>query len=117
MTHHMIECILSDACDGPAIAYWAKGKDIVRKAGEINYVHSFKVADNDPDGSGPVKKGWKLIDEKAIMKAREKIVNEDVGIHRSIAAQFVGPIDKWEYDSDGVDALIQVAFFGKIVYG
>lgn len=114
MTHQTIQYILSDAFDGSAIAYWAKAKDVIRGT---YYVTSFKVADNDPDGSGPIKKGWKVINEKAIMKARDKMMNEDVGIHRSIAAQFVGPIENWEYDNDGVDALIQVAFFGEVRYG
>lgn len=109
----MIRNILTDAVEGPAIAYWAAGGDINR---DVDGIVSFQVMDAGPDGS-PVKEGMFLIDEAAIMAAREKIINTDVDLNRDTAAQFVGPVDKWEYDQDGIDALIQVAVFGKIVYG
>lgn len=106
--------ILSAAVDGPAIAYWAKGRNVRRDA-EGNVV-SFEVADGGPDGE-PVQKGWRVFNERAIKRAREVLVNGKVDLSRSIRAQFVGPVDEWEYDDDGVDALVQVAFFGKIIYG
>lgn len=118
--HQQYKDILTSAVEGKAITYWAKGKDVQRQPrtkDEYAYVISMKVGDADPDDDGGVKKGWKLLNERSLAKARDKLVNEDCDVHRSIAAQFVGPIDKWEVDNEGVDAIIQVAFFGKVVYG
>ncbi len=112
---HIIKCILTDAVEGSAISYWAAGTKVLREE-ETNYVTSFKVRDNAPDGE-PVKKGCKVISNKAILKARNALVNGDVPVRRDIAGQFVGKPEDWEYDGEGVDALVQAAFFGKIVYG
>lgn len=114
--NHNIKCILTDAVEGPGIAYWASGLNIVRQEEGENHVISFIVKDAAPDGD-PVKKGQKLINERAILKAREALVNGDIKVRRDIAAQFVGKPEDWDYDSEGVDALVQAAFFGEIVYG
>lgn len=109
-----IQHMLNDAFDGPAVVYWAGARSIVRATN--GDVVSFVVYDGAPDGE-PVSKATKTINQRSLLAARDRIVNEDVGIHRTIAAQFVGPMEVWEYDRDGIDALIQIALFGKIVYG
>lgn len=112
-----ISSILTDAVEGEGIAYWAKIQMVIRDR-EVKFwpVVSFVVLDGAPDGQ-PVKKGQKLINARIIERARNRIVNGDVKVRRDIAQQFVGVPNDWEYDSEGVDALIQVAFFGEIVYG
>ena len=44
-------------------------------------------------------------------------VNGEIDLHRDTKAQFVGQPKDWEYDGDGVDAVIQVIMFGEIIYG
>lgn len=110
----MISAILNDAVDSSALTYWAGAKDIVRS--ENGDVVSFIVFDDGPDGE-PLTTETKKINEKSILAARMKLISEDVDTHREVAAQFVGPQERWDYDSDGLDALIQVALFGKKVYG
>lgn len=110
----MITAILNDAVDSSALTYWAGAKNIVRS--ENGDVVSFVVFDAGPDGE-PLTKATKKINEKSILAARMKLISEDVDTHREIAAQFVGPQERWDYDSDGIDALIQVALFGKTMYG
>lgn len=109
-----IQAILNDAVDGPAIAYWARASAIILTDGKVE---AFRVRDGDPDGTGKVKKGSKLINERTITDARNKVVNGDVKVRRDLAAQFVGKPEDWQYDSEGVDVLIQVAFFGELAYG
>lgn len=111
-----IHQILTDAVEGPGIAYWASGASVKRAGAAPRYVTSFIVTDAAPDGE-PVKTGSKTINARAIMAARNALVNGDIAVRRDIAAQFVGKPEDWECDSEGVDALIQAAFFGKITYG
>jgi hypothetical protein len=68
-------------------------------------------------GTGKISESKKKVNARSIMLARKKLLHEDCDIHRSIAAQFVGPVEKWEYDNDGIDALVQVILFDKVVYG
>lgn len=112
-----INYILIDAVEGTGITHWAKIRMVIRNY-DVKYwpVVSFVVSDGAPDGQ-PVKKGQKLINDRIIERARNRIVNGDVKVRRDIAQQFVGAPNDWEYDNEGVDALIQVAFFGEIVYG
>jgi hypothetical protein len=106
--------ILTDAIETSAIAYWAQGSDVQRD--EERLVTAFKVRDGGFEGE-PEKEGEMLIDEAAILAARDKIVNGEIQIRADIAAQFVGKPDDWDYDVEGVDCLIQTAFFGDLIYG
>ncbi len=116
--HEVIKQILTDAVEGPAIAYWARCYRSVREhTGKYKLVTQFRVSDAAPDGGKPVKKGSKTIGERAILKARDLLVNGNVNVRRDIKAQFVGQPDAWEYDQEGIDALVQLAFFGELVYG
>lgn len=118
--HQMIQDIISSAVSGPAIAYWAKGSNVVyeqKPDGSRGPVIAFTVRDGDPDGSGVLTTSKKVINERSILAARKLLMDQDCGVHRSIAAQFVGPMENWDFDSDGVDALVQVVLFGKAVYG
>jgi len=110
----MMRHIMTDAGEGLGIAYWAKVRKVQHDQNGI--VTSFEVGDAGPDGD-PVKKGWRVISPRSIMKARDMIVNGDVNLNRDTKAQFIGQPWDWEYDADGVDALIQIAFFGEIIYG
>lgn len=108
--------ILNDAVDGGAISSWAQGNKIKRDAS--GNVISFVVSDGAPDGEGHrLSSATKTINARSLMAARNKLMNEYCDVHRDIAAQFVGPEKYWDFDFDGVDALVQIALFGKKVYG
>jgi hypothetical protein len=109
-----ISGLLAEAADGVGISYWAEVCKVTRD--DEDNVISFVVKDGAPDGQ-PLKKGTRTINERSIKQAREAMVNGDSMPRRDIAAQFVGKPEDWEYDSEGVDAIVQTALFGAIVYG
>lgn len=111
----MMNHLLNDLLNTRAIQYWAEIKSVKSDKTTGNVV-SFVVLDGGYENS-PLSTEKKTISEKSIMAARSKMLLDDVDVRRDLAAQFVGPVSKWEYDEDGMDALVQVALFGKIVYG
>lgn len=109
-----IRYALTDAVEGPAIAYWAEAKDIKRDT--EGYVISFKVRDGAPDGE-PVRtpNTWVTINARSLLKGRNKLLLDDLDVAQTFAGQFVG--HDWNYDATGIDVLIQAVVFGDIVYG
>jgi hypothetical protein len=110
-----INHVLNDLVNSRAISYWAEIKSAKRDK-DTGKIISFVVVDGGYEND-PYTTEKKTISEKSLMAARKKMLLDDVDVHRDIAAQFVGPMDKWDYDLDGIDALVQVALFGKIIYG
>jgi hypothetical protein len=109
-----IQHLLNDLVDGSALTYWADAEKIKRD--RDGQVISFVVFDGAREGKA-LSSEKKTINKTSLMKARQKLLLDDVDVHRDVAAQFVGPADRWSYDDDGMDALVQVALFGKLVYG
>jgi hypothetical protein len=110
-----INYALNDLVNTRAIQYWAEIKSVKCDKATGNVV-SFIVLDGGYEND-PYTTEKKTISEKSLMAARAKLLLDDVDVHRDIAAQFIGPMDKWDYDLDGIDALVQVALFGKLIYG
>lgn len=113
--HHTIECLLTDAIEGPGIAYWAEADNIRRAPTRPHWVTGFKVRDGGYEND-PVKSEWLELTEAVLLKARDDLLSGKVKVRKDLAAQFVGPPDDWDYDADGVDVLIQAAYFGELVY-
>jgi len=111
---NIARCIMTDAVEGPGIAYWAEIKDITRD--DEGYVTGFDVRDNGVEEPRE-RNDFIRVDESAVKKAVGEVLNGKVGVHRRIASQFVGGDDGWDYDSEGVDCVIQTIAFGKLVYG
>lgn len=107
-----IQYFLTDAVEGPGVAYWAEAKDVQRD--EHGYVTSFKVRDGGYE-SDRVSKNWKTVNEKSVKKAVADILSGEMEVRRDLAAQFIGK--EWEYDSDGVDCVIQTICFGELIFG
>jgi len=111
---NVAKCIMTDAAKGPGIAYWAELKDVVCDS-EGNVV-GFDVRDNDAEGAREAPE-FVRVDENAVRNAISRLLTGEVKVARRIASQFVGGEDNWDYDSEGVDCLIQAVVFGKLVYG
>jgi hypothetical protein len=110
--------LMTDAVEGSGIAYWALlDQDSIKRDNKLpraGYVIQFKVTDGGFEND-PINDKWVTINEATILTAVDKILKGDIPIRRDIAAQFVGKT--WEYDSEGVDAVIQAILFGSIQYG
>lgn len=105
-------CMLTDAVEGSGIAYWAEARN-VRRRPDL-YVTSFEVRDGGYEGPRE-SEAWHKINATTLKAAIVKLRNGAVPVRRDIAAQFVGA--EWDYDCEGIDCAVQVAVFGKLVYG
>ena len=105
-------CAMTDAVDGPAIAYWAEARNV--KTDGDHSVTSFEVRDGGYEGPRE-KEEWTVINETKVRAAAKAMREGETDCHRSIQAQFVGK--DWDYDSTGIDCLIQHIVFGKIIFG
>lgn len=103
--------VMTDAVEGSGIAYWAEVKDVKRGAG--NYVVSFKVRDAGNEGRR-VSAKWTTVNAVAVESAAERLREMDI-CSRDIAAQFCGVA--WDTDQNGVDCIVQVIAFGKLIFG
>ena len=121
----VIECMLSDAVEGNSgINYWAeirkirrdKNKPEVIGSSTFYPVVSFEVRDN---GSGEVRvsEKWVIVNQGEVRKAVKKILNGQITVRRDIASQFIGKESDWDYDSEGIDCVIQVIAFNEILFG
>ena len=82
---------------------------MIKKTGNL----SFECRDGGYEGER-VSRKWTVVDRQSIMEARDRLLNDDL-VRRDIAAQFIGGV--WDYDSEGMDALLQIICFGEIVFG
>lgn len=109
-----MELFLSDAYESSAIDYWAEVQNPVRN--EHREYTSFQVRESE----APLERmsdGCKTVDEVSVLAAVAKMLNGEMDVSRSIAAQFVGKIESWEYDIVGIDCVIQCICFGELIYG
>lgn len=104
--------VMTDAVEGPGLAYWAEARKVKRN--QENDVVSFEVRDGGYEGPRQSEK-WVSVTERKIRKAAQEMRDGKVDCHREIQSQFVG--NDWEYDSIGVDCLIQHIAFGDVIYG
>lgn len=114
--HHTLECLLTDAIEGPGIAYWAEIDKVRRIDTSPYWVTGFAVRDGGIEND-PVKTEWLELTEAILLQARNDLVSGKIKVRKDLAAQFVGQPDDWDYDAEGVDVLIQAAYFGELVYG
>lgn len=111
---NVAKCIMTDAVEGSGVTYWAEIKDVVRDSS--GDVVSFDVRDNDAEGPREAP-GFVRVDENAVRNAAGRLLAGEVKVARRVASQFVGGEENWDYDSEGVDCVIQAIAFGKLVYG
>lgn len=111
---NVANCIMTDAVEGSGIAYWAELKDVTRNPD--GDVVAFDVRDNGAEGPREAQE-FIHVDETAVKNAVNRLLNGETKVARRIASQFVGGEANWDYDSEGVDCLIQTITFGKLVYG
>ncbi|MCA3018814.1 MAG: hypothetical protein ING66_09435 [Rhodocyclaceae bacterium] len=104
--------VMTDAIEGAGIAYWAEVKAVKRNA--EGYVTSFEVRDGGYEGER-VSDAWKIVNRHAVQNAVARLLSGEFAVRRDLAAQFVG--EDWEYDQDGVDALIQAICFDELTFG
>lgn len=107
----LAEYVMTDAVEGSGIAYWAEIKNVKRAGG---YVTSFQVRDAGLEGPRESEK-WVTVNERKVNAAAQKLRDGNVEAARRISAQFCGK--EWEYDSEGVDCIIQAIAFGKLIFG
>lgn len=112
MDLNVARCLMTDAIDGPGIAYWAEARRVKRNAEKE--VESFEVRDGGFEGERE-SESWVAITEDKIRAAAKDMTDGKVACHKRIAAQFIG--SEWDYDVDGIDCLIQHIVFKKIIYG
>lgn len=113
MNLNIARCVMTDAIEGPAIAYWAEVRNV--KRAEDNYVSSFEVRDGGFEDARESDQ-WVLITEEKVKDGATALLNGSVKVSRDIAKQFVGG-DDWDYDQSGVDCVVQAIAFNKIVFG
>lgn len=108
----MARHVMTDAVEGPGLAYWAEARNIRRDPdGNIT---AFQVRDAGKEDDR-VSDEWTNINTKRVLVGRMLLLTGEVPVRRDLAAQFVG--NDWDYDSEGVDVLIQALAFGKLVFG
>jgi len=103
--------LMTDAIEGSGIVYWAEARKVTRDS--EGFVTSFEVRDGGYEDARTSDK-WTKINADVVNRAALSLLLGRCPVQRDIAAQFVG---EWEYDSDGVDAIIQCACFGELVFG
>jgi hypothetical protein len=116
-------CFLTDCVEGSGASYWAEARNIRRQKkpteGEsIPYVTSFQVRDGGKQNDR-VSEVWMTVDKEAVAEAVAAILRGDLEVSRDTASQFV-PANaprNWNYDTDGVDVILQFLCFGELVYG
>ena len=108
----LAKCLMVDAVEGQGIAYWAEIKGIKRD--DNHYVLSFMVRDverEEKDGK------WCLVNVAKVTSAVKRLLDnfQKYGVHRDYAACFLG--NDWDYDMHGVDIIIQIVAFDKVIFG
>lgn len=103
--------VMTDAVEGSGIAYWAEIKNVKRVNG---YVASFQVRDAGLEGPRESEK-WVTVTGHKVNVAAQKLSDGSVEVARRISAQFCGK--DWDYDSEGIDCVIQAIVFGKLIFG
>lgn len=110
----MITNFLTDAFECPVIYYWAETSDPKYLREDII---SFVVADGAPLMGDKITNRTAIVNEESILEAVSSILSGKVKIRRDIAQQFIGLPRDWEYDQEGIDAIVQIILFNDIVYG
>lgn len=101
--------VMTTALEG-GIRYWAEVRNVVRDV-ELNPI-SFEVRANDD--AAPSNK-WRVIDAGGIALAIAFVISGHVRVGRPVVGQIV--TDKGGADAECADVLVQIAAFGKLVYG
>lgn len=105
--------VMTTAAEG-GIGYWAV--TIPQRDAELN-VTELLVADAEDE---PDERVWRTITPEKLHAAILKIQRAEVQILKDIVGQFHGyphDIDITDHDADGADVAVQIAAFGKVVYG
>lgn len=107
-------CLMTDAIETAGIGYWAEVRNVKRNA--ENEVVSFEVREETPSDNAPAP--WATVNEGKVRQAAKDMRDGKCSVHRQIAAQFIGDSgDDWDYDSTGVDCIVQWIALGKVIYG
>ncbi|OPZ63957.1 MAG: hypothetical protein BWY85_01427 [Firmicutes bacterium ADurb.Bin506] len=104
--------ILTTAVEG-GIGYWSVITDYTR-AEDLGWTSVCLTPDEE--GKGDFLPKWVLLDD--IQQAIDKIVSERETINvRKDIVEAVCSGDPGNIDSEGADVIVQLAMFGKLVYG